>query len=95
MFVCFDDFFYGQKKIPREGHSVNDSKTTFVSTLASFVTEIFHECCPFRNTPLPLVFFLARLKLKTFEVSSDQAENQPFGLESGVGCVCWLNVSIM
>ena len=54
MFVCFDDFFYGQIKITREGHSVNDSKTTFGSALASFLTEIFHECCPFRNTPLPL-----------------------------------------
>ena len=54
MFVCFDDFFYGQKKILREGHSVDNSKTTFGSALASFVTEIFHECCPFRNTPLPL-----------------------------------------
>ena len=43
MFVCFDNFFYGQKKIPREGHSINDSKTTFGSALASFVTEIFHE----------------------------------------------------
>ena len=54
MFVCFNDFFYGQKNIHQEGHSIDISRTTFVSTLASFVTEIFHECCPFRNTPLPL-----------------------------------------
>ena len=54
MFVCFDNFFYGQKKIPQEGHSIDDSRTTFGSILACLVTEIFHECCPFRNTPLPL-----------------------------------------
>ena len=29
--------------------------STFRSILASFVTEIFHECCPFGNTPLPLL----------------------------------------
>ena len=40
--------------IPQKGHSSDYSQTTFGSTLASFVTEIFHECCPFRNTPLPL-----------------------------------------
>ena len=40
MFVCFNDFFYGQKKVPREGHSIDDSRTTFGSTLASFVTDI-------------------------------------------------------
>ena len=44
----------GKKKIPREGHSIDDSRTTFGFTLASFVTEIFHDCCPFGNTPLPL-----------------------------------------
>ena len=55
-YVClFWWFFYGQIKIPREGHSVEDSKTTFGSALASFVTEIFHEFCPFCNTPLPLI----------------------------------------
>ena len=51
MFVCFDDFFMDEKKM----HSVDDSKTTFGSDIASFVSEIFHECCPFRNTPLPLI----------------------------------------
>ena len=64
MFVCFNDFFYGQKKIPQEGHSIDDSRTTFGSTLASFVTEIFHECCPFRNTPLPLI---NNFNLRTYE----------------------------
>ena len=56
-------FFYGQIKIPLEGHSANDFKTTFGSTLVSFVTEKFHECCPFRNTPLPLVRLTPALQL--------------------------------
>ena len=58
-------FFYWQKKIPQEGHSIDDSRTTFGSTLASFVTEIFHECCPFGNTPLPLYIKLWELNIKT------------------------------
>ena len=54
MFVFFNYFYYGQTNIPREGHFIDDSKTTFGSTLASFIDEIFLECCPFGNTPFPL-----------------------------------------
>ena len=54
MFVCFNNFFFGQKKIPQKGHSINNSRTTLGSTLASFVTDIFHECCPFLHSPVPL-----------------------------------------
>ena len=55
MFVCFNKKKYEQTKIPQEGHYIDNSRTTFRSTLASFVSEIFHECCPFGNTPLPHV----------------------------------------
>ena len=46
--------------IPRKRHSADESRTTFDSILASFVTEIFHKCCPFGNTPLPLLSHLQR-----------------------------------
>jgi len=52
-----------QKNIPQKGHSADYSKTTFGSALASFVTDIFHRCCPFRNTPLPLVRLTPALQL--------------------------------
>ena len=55
MFVYLNDFFFfRQENIPQKGHSADYSKTTFGSTLASFVTEIFIELCPFGGTPLPL-----------------------------------------
>ena len=45
--VCLlKQFFYGRKKIPWEEHSIDNSRTIFGTTIASFVTEIFHECCP-------------------------------------------------
>ena len=64
MLVCFNDFFTGKKRFPEKRHSINDSRTTFGSILASFATEIFHECCPFHNTPLPTLHLKAKWSLQ-------------------------------
>ena len=65
MFVCLKkETKKRTKKVSQEGHSIDDFRTTFGSTLASFVTEIFHECCPFGNTPLPLAEQKSNLKDK-------------------------------
>ena len=45
-------FFMDKKGIP-------STIPKLPSTLASFITEIFHECCPFFHSPFPLVHRLS------------------------------------
>ena len=86
---------YDLQNIPQEGHSNDDFRTSFGSTQASFVKEIFHECCPFGNTPLPLNKLHPRVpRLLTSQNRVVQKEKQLpyFGRRKGL--VFWDAINI-